>query len=154
MTSHGSRAAAHLQVYVVSVRGGQPKVLTAAARGVQQIAWSPDSRTLAFATQDEPEKPAGFERFNDSFEVTLNTDMTMTAAVPPTHIWTVPASGGASRRLTSGSWSLPGAHPPGPPASAIAWTLNGTAIAFSRPGSASGQRGSAVFSCGIQFVNL
>jgi dienelactone hydrolase len=122
---------------------------------VQQIAWSPDSKTLAYATQDEPEKPAGFERFNDSFEITLTTDMTMTAAVPPTHIWTVPASGGPSKRLTSGSWSLPVAHPPGPPASGIAWTLDGTAIAFSRTGGgAGGQRSGGGGGGGIQLVNV
>jgi dipeptidyl aminopeptidase/acylaminoacyl peptidase len=151
----GTGSAALLQVYVVSTRGGQPKVLTAAPRAVQQIAWSPDSKTLAYATQDEPEKPAGFERFNDSFEITLTTDMTMTAAVPPTHIWTVPASGGPSKRLTSGSWSLPVAHPPGPPASGIAWTLDGTAIAFSRTGGgAGGQRSGGGGGGGIQLVNV
>ena len=30
---------------------------------------------------DQPPKKAGPERFNDSFEVTLNTDFTMTAAL-------------------------------------------------------------------------
>jgi dipeptidyl aminopeptidase/acylaminoacyl peptidase len=153
LANAGAGPAAHLQVYVVSARGGQPKVLTAAPRAVQQIAWSPDSRTLSYATQDEPAKPAGFERFNDSFEVTLNTDMTTTAAVPPTHLWTVPASGGASKRLTSGPWSLPLAHPPGPPASAIAWTLDGAAIAFSRTGGGGGQRGGTAAG-GIQLVNV
>ena len=59
-----------LQIWSVPASGGAPKALTAAPRGVQQIAWSPDSATIAFAAQDEPEKKPGFERFNQSFEVT------------------------------------------------------------------------------------
>ena len=143
LANAGTGSAAHLQVFVVSAKGGQPKALTIAPRPVQQIAWSPDSKTIAYATQDEPEKKAGFERFNDSFEVTLNTDFTMTAAVPPTHVWIVSASGGDAKRLTSGTWSLPISHPPGPPASAIVWTPDGSAIAFSRTGGGGGGGGGA-----------
>ena len=141
LANSGTGSAAHLQLFVASTKGGQPKAITSAPRAVQQLAWSPDSKTIAYATQDEPEKKPGWERFNDSFEVTLNTDFTMTAAVPPTHVWIVPAAGGESKRLTSGSWSLPISHPPGPPASAIAWTRDGAAIAFSRTG-------------GVQLVNV
>ena len=80
-----------IQVYVVSSKGGVAEDADNSPRGVQQIAWSPDSKTIAFATQDEPEKKPGFEKWNQSFEVTLNTDYTMTEAVPPTHLWAVSA---------------------------------------------------------------
>ena len=78
-----------LQIWTVPASGGTPTSLTSAPRGVQQVVWSPDSTTLAFAAQDQPEKQPGFERFNQSFEVTPNTNYTMTAAVPPTHLWIV-----------------------------------------------------------------
>jgi dienelactone hydrolase len=43
--------------------------------------------------------------------------------------------------LTSGTWSLPVSHPPGPPASAITWTPDGNAITFARQASAHGSGG-------------
>jgi dipeptidyl aminopeptidase/acylaminoacyl peptidase len=132
LANAGTGTTAHLQVYVVTRGGGQPMLLSHAPRPVQQLAWSPDSKTIAYATQDEPEKTPGFERFNDSFEVTTNTDYTMTAPVPPTHVWIVAAAGGDSKRLTSGTWSLPISHPPGPPASAIVWTPDSTGVVFAR----------------------
>src|SRR6185436_1314021 len=135
LANAGPAGAQKLQVLVVSSRGGGvPNQLTTSPRGVQQLAWSPDSKTIAFATQDELEKKPGFERWNRSFEVTLNTDYTMTEAVPPTHLWMVAASGGDPKRLTSGTWSMPISHPPGTPASAIVWTPDGSGIVFTRGG--------------------
>jgi dipeptidyl aminopeptidase/acylaminoacyl peptidase len=132
LANAGPAAAQKLQVFVVSSKGGAPKALTSSPRGVQQLAWSPDSKTIAFATQDELEKKPGFERWNRSFEVTLNTDYTMTEAVPPTHLWMVAAAGGDPKRLTSGTWTMPISHPPGTPASAIVWTPDGAGIVFTR----------------------
>ena len=131
----------HLQLFVVKVGHKPSAALTSAPRGVQQFTWSPDSRTIAFATADEPEKKTGPERFNDSFEVMVNDDYLSTADKTPTHLWIVPAGGGEARRLTSGTWSLPVSHPPGPPASAIAWTPDGTGIAFARQATAHGSGG-------------
>ena len=120
---------AHTQIFVIPKTGGAPKAVTSAPMGVQQFAWSPNGKTFAYATADEPDKKTGPERFNDSFEI-VNDDFTVTTAVTPTHIWLSPADGGAPRRLTSGSWSLPTAHPPGPPAAPIAWSPDGASIAF------------------------
>jgi dipeptidyl aminopeptidase/acylaminoacyl peptidase len=125
---------AQLEVFVVSAKGGAPKQITTAPRGVQQIAWSPDSKTIAFASADEPEKKTGPERFNLSFEVTPTTNVTMTAALTPTHLWVVPAAGGEAKRLTSGTWTLPISRPPGPPASTLAWTKDSSSIVFARQG--------------------
>ena len=134
----GAAKDAHLQVFTIARNGGDPKAITTSATGVQQFAWSPDGRTIAFAASDEPEKKAGPERFNDSFEI-VNDDFTVTAAVLPTHVWTVPSEGGALTRLTSGSWSLPTSHPPGPPASPLVWMPDGKSIVFTeRPNPHSG----------------
>ena len=130
-----------LQIWTVPAGGGKPKSLTSAPRGVQQMVWSPDSTTLAFAAQDEPETQPGFERFNRSFEVTPNTNYTMTAALPPTHLWIVRAAGGEAKRLTSGPQSLPISRPPGPPASGLIWTKGGDSIMFSRGGGGGGRGG-------------
>jgi dipeptidyl aminopeptidase/acylaminoacyl peptidase len=122
---------AHLQIFTIAKGGGEPHAVTSAPTGVQQFAWSPNGKTIAFAASDEPEKKIGPERFNDSFEI-VNDDFTVTAAVMPTHIWLVPSEGGSAKRLTSGSWSLPTSHPPGPPAAPIAWSPDGTSIAFTQ----------------------
>ena len=114
--------------------GGEVKQLTTAPSGVQQLAWSPDGATIGFATADVPEKKPGYQRWNDSFEVQLNFHLFMTAPVPPTHVWTVPVSGGDAKRLTSGEWTLPVTRPPGAPSSMITWTPDGSAIVFARSG--------------------
>ena len=119
------REATRPQVFVVASQGGDAKQITTAPSGVQQIAWSPDSRTIGFASADEPEKKPGYQRWNDSFEVQPNFHLFMTAPVPPTHVWMVPAAGGDAKRLTSGDWTLPVTRPPGAPSSMITWTPDG-----------------------------
>ncbi len=127
----GPNKDAHLQVFTIGHDGGDPKEVTNAATGVQQFAWSPDGKTIAFASADEPERKTGPERFNDSFEI-VNDDFTVTAAVLPTHLWIVSSDGGSTRRLTSGTWSLPTSHPPGPPASPIVWSTDSQSIIFTQ----------------------
>ena len=125
------------QIFVVSSQGGTPAQVTTMATGVQQLAWSPDSKTIGFASADEPEKKPGYQRWNDSFDVQPNFHLFMTAPVPPTHVWMVAAAGGDAKRLTSGDWTLPVTRPPGAPSSVITWTPDGTAILFARTGGGS-----------------
>jgi dipeptidyl aminopeptidase/acylaminoacyl peptidase len=44
----------------------------------------------------------------------------------------IPANGGTARRITSGAWSLPIAHPPGPAPSPLSWSRDGKTIAITR----------------------
>ena len=119
------------QIFVMPMSGGDVSRITSAPKGVQQFAWSPDGRTIAYATEDEVEKKTGPERFLDSFEVG-NDDFLIQSQALPTHAWLVPAGGGEARRLTSGSWSLPINHPPGAPASPLAWSPDGESIVLVR----------------------
>jgi dipeptidyl aminopeptidase/acylaminoacyl peptidase len=134
LANAGPAGAQHLQIFVVPAKGGAPKQLTNNPRGVQQLTWSPDSKTIAYAAQDDPEKKPGFDKWNKSFEVTLNTNLTMTEPEWPTHLWVVSAVSGEPKRMTSGTWSMPMSHPPGTPASAIVWTPDGTGIVITRSG--------------------
>ena len=119
------------QIFVMPLDGGDTYRVSSAAKGVQQYAWSPDGRSFAFVTEDEPEQKKGPERFNDSFEI-QNDDFLIQAPATPSHIWTVPSSGGEAQRLTSGSWSLPVSWPPGPPASPVTWSPDGSSLTFVR----------------------
>jgi dipeptidyl aminopeptidase/acylaminoacyl peptidase len=119
------------QLFVLPMAGGEAVRITSAPLGVQQFAWRPDGREIAYATADEPEKRVGAERFNDAFEVG-NDDYLVTAAPTPTHIWLVSAEGAPARRLTSGSWSLPTVRPPGSPPSPLAWSPDGRLLTFSK----------------------
>src|SRR6185503_8059677 len=119
------------QIFVMPMGSGDTQRLTSAPKGVQQFAWSPDGRTIAYATEDEAEKKTGPERFNDSFEVG-NDDFLIQSQALPTHAWLIDATGGEARRLTSGAWSLPINHPPGPPASPLAWSPDGKSIVLVR----------------------
>src|SRR5262245_18667132 len=49
LANAGPAGAQKLQVYVVPSKGGTPKQVSTSPRGVQQLAWSPDSKTVAFA---------------------------------------------------------------------------------------------------------
>ena len=135
LANASSEKDAKRQIWILPTRGGEARRITDAARGVQQYAWSPDGSQLAFVTSDDP--AANEEKGNRAFEVG-DDDFLTTAAPTPSHIWLVSASGEKARRLTSGSWSLPVAHPPGPAPSPLAWSPDGQTIAITRRETAHG----------------
>src|SRR4029077_4291006 len=84
---------------------------------------------LGIVTSDEP--GANEEKGNRSFEIG-DDDFLTTAAPTPSHVCLVAGSREKSRRLTSGAWSLPVAHPPGPAPSPLAWSPDGKSIAITQ----------------------
>ncbi|PYQ16013.1 MAG: hypothetical protein DMF80_06840 [Acidobacteria bacterium] len=131
LANAGSEKEAKRQVWVMSMRGGDARRITDVGSGVQQLAWSPDGSQIAFVAADEPEKRPEAEKNNRSFEVD-DDDYLTTAAPTPSHLWLVASEGGAARRVTSGPWSLPVAHPPGPVPSPLSWSPDGKTIAITR----------------------
>lgn len=118
------------QIFVLPMSGGDAKQVTTAPDGVEQFAWRPDGAMLAYVTPDPVDKKA-IEAHHDAFEVG-DTDYLETAAAMPSHVWLVPADGGAAKRLTSGSWSLPIVFPPSPPSSPLSWSPDGKSIVITR----------------------
>ena len=117
------------QIWMVSMRGGDPRRMTEAKQGVQQFAWSPDGSQIAFVSADEP--APNEDKNNRTFEI-VDDDFLIREAVTPSHVWVIPSSGGTARRVTSGGWSLPIAHPPGPAPSPLSWSPDGKTIVITR----------------------
>lgn len=119
------------QIWVLPTRSGDARRVTDAAQSVQQFAWSPDGSAFAFVTADEPDKKTDLEKYNKAFEVS-DDDFLISSAAMSSHVWTIPAAGGTAKRITSGGWSIPTAHPPGPVPSPISWSPDGKALAVAQ----------------------
>lgn len=119
-------AAGKPQIFVLDISGGEARQITQSPTGVQSFAWKPDGSAIAFIAADEPPKR---DKFDDSFTVHAN-DYLMHATTQPSHLWTIAATGGEARRLTSGAASAGGFG------SALAWSPSGDRIAYAASPSA------------------
>src|SRR6266568_1749505 len=119
------------QIFGLPMTGGEAKKITNAPEGIEQFAWRPDGREIAYVTSDEPPNKKEIEKHNDAFEVGDNDYLT-TEAPQPSHIWLISADGGKAKRLTSGACSLPKSAPPSSPASPISWSPDGKSLLFTR----------------------
>ena len=119
------------QIFVLPMSGGEARKISDAPNGIEQFAWRPDGREIAYVTSDDPPNKKEIEKHNDAFEVGDNDYLT-TEAPQPSHIWLISADGGKARRLTSGAWSLPKSAPPSSPASPISWSPDGKSLLFTR----------------------
>jgi dipeptidyl aminopeptidase/acylaminoacyl peptidase len=127
----GTGKEAQPQIFVLPMAGGEARKITDAPNGIEQFAWKPDGREIAYVTSDEPENKKVIEKHQDAFEVGDN-DFLATETPTPSHLWLLPAEGGKARRLTSGAWSLPKSAPPSPPASPVSWSPDGKWLMFTR----------------------
>lgn len=119
------------QIFILPMSGGDAVKITDAPNGVEQFAWRPDGKELAYVTAEEAANKKEIEKHLDAFEIGDNGFLE-TKAATPSHIWLVSAEGGKARRLTSGSWSLPKVLPPSSPSSPLSWSPDGKLIAFTK----------------------
>ena len=119
------------QVFILPLAGGEARKITDAPNGIEQFAWRPNGKEIAYVTSDEPENKKEIEKHRDAFEVGDN-DFLATEAEQSSHLWILPAEGGKAKRLTSGAWSLTKSAPPSPPASPISWSPDGKWLLFTR----------------------
>lgn len=86
------------QVFVMSMSGGDARRVTNAPNGVEQFAWRPNGKDIAYVTSDDPPNQKEIDKHNDSFEVGDN-DYLATAAPTSAHIWLVSAQGDGCQPL-------------------------------------------------------
>ena len=93
------------QVYDVPASGGVPLHLTHAPEGVEQFAWRPDGKALAYVAIDPKPKATGDARYIDAYRVG-NDPALAHGAARPARVWLQPWPGGRSRLLTPGTGSV------------------------------------------------
>ena len=94
------------QLYIISASGARVRKLNDAPEGVEEFAWRPDGKSIAYATEDSPPARKGSATFNTSFEVGDN-DYRAAAPPQPTHLWLVGTDGSAPTPLTTGTSIVP-----------------------------------------------
>jgi len=117
------------QVFVLPMDGGDAQRVTDAKRDVVSFSWSPDGKTIAYIAADVPANEKAIKAHDDGFRVT-NNNFLMRAALTPSHLWTVPSTGGTAKRLTQGQFSLETDQQD--TAAEPVWSRDGSTIAFSR----------------------
>ncbi|HXW57239.1 MAG TPA: S9 family peptidase [Candidatus Cybelea sp.] len=118
------------QIFLLPMNGGDAMQITQGPDGVEQFAWRPDGKMIAYVTPDPTDKKA-IEEHHDAFEVG-DTDYLETAAARSSHVWTVPAGGGEAKRVTSGPWSLPIVFPPSSPSSPLSWSPDAKSLVITK----------------------
>jgi dipeptidyl aminopeptidase/acylaminoacyl peptidase len=114
------------QIFVMSMKGGDPIKITNSKTGVDEFSWSPDGNEIAFVAQDTVPNPKAIKHHEDAFQVTYNNYMVNTS-LQPWHIWIINAKGKGVKRLTEGTWSLKTDQESISP---LAWSTDGKSIVF------------------------
>jgi dipeptidyl aminopeptidase/acylaminoacyl peptidase len=134
LANYGTGSDINQQLWIMDLRGGDASAVTQAPQGVEEFSWRPDGGAIAFVAPDEAANKKDAQKHLDSFVV---GDQAYDDRAAPTsnHIWllTLNANGtNDSKRLTSGTWSLPSAQPPSAPGPPISWSPDGKSIVFTK----------------------
>ena len=115
------------QVFLAPLEGGEPRQLTKAPHGVNEIAWSPDSTRIAYAARagdwkDAKERdPAGKAAPRVIRDLRYRLDTIGYFDERRTHIFVASVESGETKQITDGDWFD----------TQIAWSPDGDSIAFS-----------------------
>src|SRR5690242_1258608 len=65
----GTGKDARPQIFVLPMSGGEARKITDAPNGIEQFAWRPNGREIAYVTSDVPANKKEIEQHHDAFEV-------------------------------------------------------------------------------------
>jgi dipeptidyl aminopeptidase/acylaminoacyl peptidase len=121
------------QIYTVPAAGGTPAQLGDAPNGVEQIALSPDGKTLAYVTADDSPLSNEDRRTHQDLFTIHDDDYLVKKVSVPAHLWLLDVVTGKARQLTYGATSVLETEPPiGGSVSAPSWSADGRWIAYAR----------------------
>ncbi|HEX7324078.1 MAG TPA: S9 family peptidase [Rhodanobacteraceae bacterium] len=121
------------QIYTVAVGGGTPTQLGAAPQGVEQFAWSPNGKSIAFVTPDPSPLTARERRTHHDLFTIHDDDYQIQAQAVPSHIWLLDVANGKARQLTFGNTSVVEVTPPfGGGVSSPVWSADGRWVAYAQ----------------------
>lgn len=113
------------QIYTVPAAGGTPEELGDAPNGVEQFAWSPNGKRMAYVTPDSSSLSKKELRTHHDLFTIHDDDYQVTLPPVPSHIWLLTVKNGKSRQLTHGKSSVLESPPPfGGGISAPAWSTD------------------------------
>jgi dipeptidyl aminopeptidase/acylaminoacyl peptidase len=121
----GSGDDATSQVWIMPLNGGDARPVTDAKDGVDQFAWRPDGKALAYVASDPKPERKGAAKFRDSFVFTTEP-ITAREFPRPAHLFVTDLNSGRARQLTFGAQSVAA----GEGQSTISWSPDGATIAF------------------------
>src|SRR5579863_6964568 len=105
--------------------GGDPRPVTHAKGGVEQYAWRPDGKAIAYVSQDTQPDRKGADKFRDSFVFTTEP-IVARSAPQPAHLFVLSLGSDSPTQLTFGPESVATSEAQ----SSISWSHDGKTIAF------------------------
>ncbi len=94
------------QLWVMNMRGGDPRMVSNAPRGVDSYAWRSDGQSLAYVTADAPKNASDIKKHLDAFKVGEQA-FNVRSAPAVMHVWVAGVNGGANALAPSSEQSMP-----------------------------------------------